>query len=391
MTTLLRSRDEHARVTYVELFFDLVFVFAVTQLSHGLLANLTPLGFVQIAVLMLAMWWQWIDTSWVTNWLDPGRMPVRVALFALMLVGLLISAAAPRAFEDAGLIVGCAYAAMQLGRDAFVLWAVWSDDAKRRNFLRITSWHVVCSSLWIAGGFVDPSVRLALWAFAMFLETIAPSFYFWTPWLGRSPVEHWDIEGAHMAERCALFIIIALGESILVTGATFAGLDWTGETIAAFIIAFIGSVALWWIYFNASAERASAVIGAAREPGRLARLAYTYIHILIVGGIIVSAVGDELVLAHPSGHTDLSAAAVIVGGPALYLAGVAAFKLAVFGAWSWTKLAGIAALAGAGLAYQALSPLALAGVVAAILVVLAAWETFSLRESPALEAGTEPG
>ena len=129
-----------------------------------------------------------------------------------------------------------------------------------------------------------------------------------------------------MAERCSLFVIIALGESILITGATAAGLPWNVENGAAFVVAFMGSVAMWAVYFNIGAERASRLIASSDDPGRLARSGYTYIHILIVAGIILAAVGDELVLQHPSGHASPGAVATIVGGPALYLAGNALFK-----------------------------------------------------------------
>jgi low temperature requirement protein LtrA len=202
---------------------------------------------------------------------------------------------------------------------------------------------------------------------------------FFVPGLGRSTVQDWDVEGSHMAERCGLFIIIALGESILVTGGTFGQLAWTAPTIAAFVVAFVGSVAMWWIYFNVGAEKASRTIAASADPGRLARLAYTYLHLPIVAGIIVSAVADELVLAHPSGNTDLKTAFAVLGGPALYLAGNILFKRAISGKVALSHLAGLGMLTllipAAGLG----SPLALGAATTSVLVVVAAWETWSLR------------
>ena len=131
-----------------------------------------------------------------------------------------------------------------------------------------------------------------------------PPFGFYVPGLGRSATTDWNVEGTHMAERCSLFVIIALGESILITGATAAGRPWNMENGAAFVVAFMGSVAMWAVYFNIGAERASRHIASSDDPGRLARSGYTYIHILIVAGIISAAVGDELVLQHPSGHAE---------------------------------------------------------------------------------------
>src|SRR5919109_3588280 len=141
-TNLLRARQahEHSRVTFVELFFDLVFVFAVTQLSHLLLEHLSILGAVQTALLMMAVWWVWIFTSWVTNWLDPQRTPVRLMLFALMLAGLVLSMSIPEAFESRGIAFAAAYAFMQVGRSLFMLWALARhSQANFRNFQRITA------------------------------------------------------------------------------------------------------------------------------------------------------------------------------------------------------------------------------------------------------------
>ena len=129
-----------------------------------------------------------------------------------------------------------------------------------------------------------------------------------------------------MAERCALFVIIALGESLLVTGATFAGLPLGQPQVLALLAAFIGSVAMWWIYFDAAAERASRTFASSDDPGKIARLAYTYFHLPLVAGIVVSAVGDELALVHPNGHVDLKTGAVLLAGPALYLAGDLLFR-----------------------------------------------------------------
>jgi low temperature requirement protein LtrA len=326
--SLLRTRGEHdsGKVGMVELFFDLVFVFAVTQLSHTLLADLTPSGLARVVLLLLATWWVWINTSWVTNWLDPERIPVRVALLALMLAGLWMSVSIPQAFDSRGLLFAGAYASMQIGRTLFFLWAVRGEPVHmRRNFQRILAWLSVSSACWIAGGFATHDVRFGWWALALAIETIAPIAFYWVPGLGRSTIEDWDVEGAHMAERCALFVIIALGESLLVTGATFAALQWNADVLAAFASAVLATILLWWIYFDTGARRATQRIERARDPGRQARSAYTYAHILIVAGILLCAVGDEVVLAHPR-HAEPMGIAILLGGPLCYLLGTAAFK-----------------------------------------------------------------
>src|SRR3954451_17901745 len=229
---------QHSRVTYAELFFDLVFVFAVTQVSHTLLGRLTPLGLAQTKMLFLAVWWVWVYTSWITNRLNPELTPVRILLFSLMLGGLVLSTSIPQAFESRGLWFAAAYAAMQVGKTVF-LWGATSrsQTLARMNAIRITAWLSASAIFWIAGGFAQGNPRLLLWAVALGIEYLSPAVRFWIPKYGASSVADWVVEGGHMAERCAGFIIIALGESIVVTGATFADLTWTAANVTAFVSA----------------------------------------------------------------------------------------------------------------------------------------------------------
>ncbi len=382
MGHLLRVRNghEHARVTYVELFFDLVFVFAVTQLSHTLLAHFTPLGAVETLLLMMAVWWVWIDTSWITNWLDPERMPVRLMLFAIMLAGLIMSSSIPHAFAGLGLVFALAHVAIQIGRTLFTLWGVRGHVSLTMNFRRILAWFCLAAVFWIAGGFMEGEARLALWAMALVVESAGPSMGFWTPGLGCSTTADWNVEGGHLAERCGLFVIIALGESILVTGATFSNLTWSLPVVLAFLSAFASSLAMWWIYFNAGAERGASTMTSSGDPGRLARLAYTYIHLFIVAGIIVTAVGDEFALAHPEGLADMKTAAALVGGPAFYLIGTLLFRRAVTGVLPKLQLAALAALVVIFMAASLFSPLALSLASTAVLVIVAFAEKGAVRQ-----------
>jgi low temperature requirement protein LtrA len=359
-------------------------VFAVTQLSHGLLQHLTPLGALQTAVLILAVWWTWIDTAWITNWIDPEKPAVRLMLFALMLAGLVLSASIPKAFQDRAWAFALAYVVMQALRDLFMLWALHRHDAGNyRNFLRISAWHLVIAPLWIAGALIDGPMQVGLWAIAVAIESFGPTLGFWVPGLGRSTTADWNIEGAHMAERCGLFIIIALGESILITGQTFAGLAWNAQTIGAFAVAFVGSVTMWVIYFNIGAERGSRLAAASDDPGRIGRNGYTYIHILIVAGIIVAAVGDELVLHHPGGHTEWKAAAVLLGGPALFVLGNSLFKKLSAPYLPLSHTIGLGLLALLLPAAPVATPLMLSAGATAVLIVIAMWEWLSLRQRAA--------
>ena len=372
--------NQHSRVTYAELFFDLVFVFAVTQISHTLLGRLTPLGLVQTTMLFLAVWWVWVYTSWITNWLNPELTPVRVLLFLLMLGGLVLSTSIPKAFESRGMWFALAYAAMQVGKTVF-LWVstpAWRSMA-RMNAIRITTWLSVSAVFWIAGGFAEGHSRMALWAIALAIEYISPAVRFWIPKYGASSVGDWVVEGGHMAERCAGFIIIALGESIVVTGSTFADLPWTIETVSAFASAFIGALAMWWIYFHKGAEAGSELISRSSEPGRLARLAYTYLHMPIVAGIILSAVADELVLTHPADHSDVKTVLSAIGGPLLFLIGTILFKHTIRGWLQLSHGAGIVALCILAWFAAGLTPLMLSLLTSAIMIVVAAWESISLK------------
>ena len=371
--------NQHSRVTYAELLFDLVFVFAVTQISHTLLGRFTPIGVLQTTMLFLAVWWVWVYTSWITNWLNPETTPVRVLLFLLMLGGLVLSTSIPKAFESRGLWFATAYAAMQVGKTVF-LWLSTprSRSQARMNAIRITAWLSLSAVFWIAGGLAQGHWRLLLWAVALAIEYVSPAVRFWIPKYGASVMADWVVEGGHMAERCAGFIIIALGESIVVTGATFADLPWTAETVGAFMSAFIGALAMWWIYFHRGAEAGSELISKSSEPGRLARLAYTYLHMPIVAGIILSAVADDLVLTHPADHSDPRTVLSAIGGPMLFLTGTILFKHTIRGWLQPSHGAGIAALAILAWFAGALSPLTLSILTSAIMISVAVWESVSL-------------
>src|SRR4051812_16766625 len=375
---------QHSRVTYAELFFDLVFVFAVTQISHTLLGRLTLLGLAQTTLLFLAVWWVWVYTSWITNWLNPELTPVRILLFLLMLGGLVLSTSIPLAFESRGLWFAVAYAAMQVGKTVF-LWLSTSrwQTLARMNAIRITAWLSASAIFWIAGGFAQGHARLLLWALALGIEYLSPAVRFWIPKYGASQVADWVVEGGHMAERCAGFIIIALGESIVVTGATFAELAWTLETVGAFASAFIASLAMWWIYFHKGAGAGSEQISRSSEPGRLARLAYTYLHMPIVAGIIVTAVADELVLKHPAGHSDLKTVISAIGGPLLFLFGTILFKHSFRGFLQLSHGVGIVALCVLAWFASELSPLVLSNLTTSIMIVVAVWESISLQSKSA--------
>jgi low temperature requirement protein LtrA len=265
-----------------------------------------------------------------------------------------MSAALPRAFGNSGLLIGCAYAGTQIGRSLFTVWAV-PRSALRSNYQRILSWCCVSGGLAVAGGLVGLDAREVLWVAAVSVDLLGGAAGFYTPGLGRSTTQEWDIEGGHFAERCQAFILIALGESIVVIGATLARLlagplavphASVAPTIVAFVVAFAGSAGLWWIYFDRSAEAGARTIARSADPGRLGRTAYHMIHPIMVAGIIVAAAGDEIVLSDPASRVSTASAWLILGGPGLYIAGHAAFTAVV---WRNTPRLRLAALVVLGL------------------------------------------
>ena len=376
---LLRARGGHARVTYVELFFDLVFVFALTQLSHALLHDLSVAGALRTGVMFLAVWWIWIDTTWAMNWLDPDREPVRALLFAMMLGGLGLSVAIPHAFEGAGMLFALAHVAIQLGRGLFTVRACAAGDPRLHlNFQRILGWKLLAAPLWLAGG-MAPAWQLSLWALAVAIEYAGPLLRFRLPGLGASEVSDWQVDGGHMAERFGLFVILALGESILVTGATFSGKEWTLGAASAFVSAFTSSVTMWWIYFDTGAERGTRQLTRTDNPGHLARAGYTYFHLPIGAGIVLVAVADEMALAHPYGHAELALTLTLLGGTALYLVGNALFKRMTLGNLPLSHSVGLGLLAVTAAAAPTLPALGLHAAATAVLLVVAVWERRSLH------------
>jgi low temperature requirement protein LtrA len=360
--------------TTVELFFDLVYVFAVTQLSHQILGDLTVAGVARAVFLLLIVWWAWIYTTWMANWFDPASPPVRVVLTGVMLGSLLMAAALPEAFGERALLFAASYVGLQVGRNAAAAWLLHRRHRLRGVFERLVVWSAASGVLWLAGATLDGDQRLVLWIPALALELAAPAAGYWLPGRGRAATTDYDIEGGHFAERCQLFILIALGESIVVTGATASAAGLTSTVVLCLVVAFVETAALWWLYFGATAEHARVTMSTCENPGRLARDAYTYLHLPIIAGIIATAVANDLLIAAPYDPPRGVALAMILGGPALYLVGESVFR------WRITGVANTRGMAVAALLLllvplgSHIAALPLSIIVAALLTVLAVSE-----------------
>jgi low temperature requirement protein LtrA len=363
------------RVTYVELFFDLVFVFALTQLSAYLYNNQTLLGALEGVIMICALWWAWVSTTWVTNWLDPVKLPVRGAVIALALVSFVMSIAIAEAFGDRAWTFAVAFVVLQLGRTGFIVWATARHDrAVSRDFLCILVWMTAGAVLWITGAVLPLAVQLPFWAAALGLELIGTVLGYPVPGLGRVKIASWDVSGPHIAERTALFVLIALGEGLLVTGFAFVAMESSPEGIVAMVAAFVAAASCWWIYFDHGERIGAEAIEAADEPGRLVRTAYTWIHLAIISGIVLLSVGDKESLGHP--HTQsLAATIVILGGPLLFLVGTALFRRVMERRWARAHLAGMAGIVVLALASPVLDALGESVAAAILLAAVAVGET----------------
>jgi low temperature requirement protein LtrA len=349
-------------------------------------ADLGRAAIAQAAFLLLVVWWAWIYTTWMVNWFDPGSTKVRLILAGVTLSSLLMSAAIPTAFgSEAGLFAG-AYVVMQVGRNVGAMLLLERDHRLRRVFERLVAWSCASAVLWIAGAFAGETARPWIWGAALAIDLVAPLVGYVTPGLGRSLTTDWDVEGAHFAERFQSFVIIALGESIVITGATASSRGLTASSVVALAVAFFISGVLFWLYFGEVAEHSMSDIATAEDPGSLARDAYTYLHLPIIAGIIMVAVADDLLVSHPGDHLTTAGVVMATAGPAVYLLGESAVRLRMIGRVSPRRLACVVALAVLGVPGGQMSALVLSGCVAAVLAILAMYEAGwlrRLRERPA--------
>jgi low temperature requirement protein LtrA len=382
-SNLLRKDDnEENKASFPELFFDLVFVFALIQLSETLAAEFT-FGIAAEAILFIfALWWVWVHTTWVTNLLDAEAVPVRLLLFFLMFCGIVLAIALPKAFVDQGLAFAIAYSAMQLGRCLFALYAFWgTNKASLKTFIRITIWLAMSSILWISGGLSDTEQRVLLWTAALVIEYAGPFLKYWLPGIGGSPDETLDINGELLAERCALFVIICLGETILTTGKNASAHLASDGTILILACAFLSTVLMWWLYFHDGQEKAADKADQSAKPQTTAQNLFTYGHLPIIAGIILTAVGEDFSLSEPDKTGSYTHAAALLGGPILFLIGMVWMKFAASKIVPYSHVVGIAALA-LSLLIVPTSPNFIIQIFATLLLlVVAVWEYVALEKA----------
>lgn len=337
-STLGRSGHDRSEVGPVELFFDLVYVFAIIQISHLFLEHLSWEGAAQTLVVFAAVWWGWNYTAWAMNWLDPGRTAVQLLSGVLMLAALGMSTAIPTAFGDgAWLFVGC-YLFMGVLRPVFMM-AAFRGEQLAANYRMLLLWSLLAGVFWVVGAAVPAEERLLVWVVAVLVDYAAPLAQFRVPGVGAAPMHLWDTDVEHLAERNRLVFIIALGESILLMGGVIVDHgDLTGSLAVAAVVGFASLFVLWWNYF---AMAGPATTGGDSSTGAL-RSAYAYAHAFMVLGAILVAVSIELRL----GHDHLTEAVVLVTtvGPLVYLVGNVLFLRSRFGRLARSRFVAMGAL-----------------------------------------------
>jgi low temperature requirement protein LtrA len=370
LTVVLRSEE---RVTPLELFFDLVFVLALTQCTALMAQTPTWTGLGQGLLVLGVLWWSWVGYAWLTSIVDPEEGVVRFAIFAAMAALLVAALCVPEAFDDRGLLFACAYAVVRIGHIVLFFVASRDDPALRRSVFGLAVGMAISVGLLVAASFTDGALQGALWAAALLLDMADP-FLFGS--------EGWRLAPGHFAERHGLIIIIALGESIVAIGvAAEFGVD-AGVVVAA-VLGTAVAAALWWLYFDvvalvAARRLANAEVG--REQNEMARDSFSYLHFPMVAGVVLLALGLKNTLAHVGDPLELVPAVATLGGVALYLLAHVAFRWRNVHRFSVQRLlCALVLLALVPVAVE-VPALATAAIIAGVLAGLIVYETVQLGE-----------
>ncbi|MFI7215873.1 low temperature requirement protein A [Micromonospora maritima] len=362
---LARENEGPQRATLLELFLDLVFVAALALTSRTLAQRLDWVGASQTVVLLLAIWWVWSATALVTDLYHAQRPPIFVMTLWVMLGTLLMAGTLPGAFSDHALVFAGAYVAIHLGRGIFLV-ATLHNRAAHLHPSRFVFWILVSAVPWIAGGLVADPARGLLWTAALAIDYGSAWLRYPTPRHGRIPAVQYTVAADHLAERYQQFFTLALGDLVLLTTLTYAEHDTTISRTAALLLAFAVTALLWQIYVHRAGALLKATIESSRDPGGFVRSAANT-HLLMVAGVVAASAGFEVVLAHPTDPTTPWLVGIILGGPALFLAGRARFEYEVFSRVSPSRLVALLLLIAAGPALL-LAPALWAGLVAALVL-----------------------
>ena len=366
---------DEQRVTPLELFFDLVFVFAITQVTAFMAKDPTWEGMVRGLLILAVIWWAWAAYAWLTDTLDTEKDRVRLMMFAAMGAMFVVALAIPHAFNDDALLFAVAYAAVRAAHMLLYGYAS-SDEGVRAAVLRLGPAVVVAVALLIGASFLDGWAQGALWGLALLVDWAGPVI---------AGMEGWTLHPGHFAERHGLIVIIAFGESIVATGVGAEGIALDLPVVAAALCAIVIAAALWWAYFDVVALVAERHLREARGVAQLAmaRDSYSFIHVMMIAGIVLGAMGAKKTIAHVDEPLKLVPAVALCGGVSVYLLGHIAFRLRNIGTINRPRLV-VAAVAAACIPLATrIDALASIGVVAALTAGLIAYEAIRYREARA--------
>ncbi|TDC39776.1 low temperature requirement protein A [Micromonospora sp. 15K316] len=383
---LLRPATSSGRATFLELFFDLAFVVALTQVSHRFADLRSDTGWTLVTglgrtlLLFLALWLIWSHTTWITSRYEPERSTIQAVVVGTMFAALVMAVTLPRAMEERALPFTVAYLMVMVVRPLVVAAALRGHPRRLVPF-RLAAWSALSAPLWLVGALGPDRLRLPLWAAALAVDYLAWALGWPLPRLGAAAVGRWRITGEHLAERHQQMFLVALGESILVIGVVFGGVDYSAERAAAFGVAFTTSALLWRIYFHRAGRLLNEALGRARLPGRLGT-ASERTHGLIVLSVLVTAVGYELVIAEPFGPPRPTWLLFVVGGPVLFLVARVRLDYAIFGRVPGSGMIGLVVLLLVTAALARWSPMVGLSAVAGVLALVALLDAVRSRRRP---------
>jgi low temperature requirement protein LtrA len=363
--------SEH-RVTVLELFFDLVFVFAITQVTSFLANDPTAAGLGRGILLVAALWWAWVAYAWLTNTVGGSATAARVTVLLAMAAMLIASLAVPAAFGAHAVLFALSYAVVRILHVLLYYLATRGQAGIRGAVVRLAPLLLLGSALLVTASLASGAARLALWCAGLAIDYAGPAL---------AGARGWRVHANHFVERHGLIIIIALGEAIVSIGVGAAGMPLEVEVLTAALLAMIVAAALWWAYFDsvslAAEHRLARTEGDAQAA--LARDSYSYLHMPMVAGIILVALGLKKALAHPGDPLEPIPSIALFGGAALYYAAHVAFRRRILGSWSRPRALAALFLAAACVLGPRMPALAALGALAGACVALAVWETAVYR------------
>ena len=373
LLTEATEAEEERKTSYIELFFDLVFVFAFTQVTALILEDTSVQGFLRAALVLAMVWWAWSAYAWMTNAIDIENTVTRLIIFTAMAAGFFMALAVPDAFQDEAAWFAVAYFTVRVLNSALFAWGVRDAPGLLRATLRLAPWFLVAAFVALVGGFVDPDYRAWVWLASLVIDVVG------TLTVARAD---WRVSASHFAERFALIVIIALGESIVAIGIGTSDLERDATYAFSVVVAFAGVAALWWAYFDFTAVAAERALRRASPAARgpLARDVFTYFHYPVVLGIILYAVAAKKTLEHP--HDPLSEAGrwALGLGVAIFLAGFALMRFRVVRRVAWERLAAAAIALVLAATLDRTDAIVTLGVVIVVLVLCIALETARLHQ-----------